>query len=362
MKTKITLTFFISLIAFNINAQISQETYIVQVKPYKSDLWGYANQKGEIIIKPQYLICSEFSSEGFASVQSIDNEQYYFIDKKGLKLSTEITSFKLPGHESYGIGFRNIKGFKNGLVAILKDNKWGYLNTSGKLFIPMKYDIASEFKDGYAIVKSMNKYMVLNTKGEEFVVQGSEEFIIVRPFYDGLAAFRAKNKKWGFIGTDGKIAIEATYEHVNNFSTGLVSVKTDDKKVGYINTKGEWIINPQFTYGDEFDSESGLARIKNKEKKGYVNKLGVITYISPNPESSWCDFSEGLAEWKKGDLVGFYNNKMEWAIQPQFKDVRAFKNGFAAARIDDKWGIIDKEGKWIIQPTFESIKDFELVK
>ena len=77
---------------------------------------------------------------------------------------------------------------------------------------------------------------------------------------------------------------------------------------------------------------------------------------------TWGDFSEGLADGKKGDKKGFYNNKGAWVIQPQFDGVRDFKNGFAAAKQGDKWGMINKEGKWVIQPTFDGIKDMELVK
>src|SRR3972149_12092721 len=144
-----------------------QQTYVTQVKPIGSDLWGYANQKGEIIIQAQFTKCYKFSIEGLAPIYDTKNRQYYFINLKGEKLSTEITDFKLID----GFGF-DVEGFNNGLAPIKQGEKWGYLNANGKIAIPIKYDHVTEFNGGYAVAKSGEKYIVLNIKGEEFPVDG----------------------------------------------------------------------------------------------------------------------------------------------------------------------------------------------
>ena len=95
--------------------------------------------------------------------------------------------------------------------------------------------------------------------------------------------------------------------------------------------------------------------MKQGEKWTYVNKKGEIVTISDS--ESLGDFSEGLAEGKKGTLKGFYDNKGQWVIQPQFEDVRSFQNGYAAAKLNGKWGLIDKTGKWIVEAKFDAIKD-----
>ncbi len=84
--------------------------------------------------------------------------------------------------------------------------------------------------------------------------------------------------------------------------------------------------------------------------------------VKVNDTEVWGDFSEGLADGKNGDQRGFYNNKGEWVIKPQFEGVRDFKNGYAAAKQGGKWGVIDKKGNWVIRPAFDGIKDMELVK
>lgn len=351
MKKKIQ---FIFAILMSATISVYSQTYLTQVKPTGSKTWGYANLKGDVVIPAQYAKCYKFSPEGLAVIYDQQERQYYFINTKGEKLNTEVKGFKLRD----GLGF-DVEGFKNGVALVKIGEKWGYIDTQGKVAIPAKYEDANDFNDGYAAVKSDGKFLVIDTKGDEKVVEGSN-IVDIKDFSEGLAPYKTSDKKTGFIGTDGKIAIQAKYESVGFFKNGLAWAKENGGNLGYINPKGEWVIKPQFTAGKEFDKESGLARIKNGDKWAYVNKSGEVMYV--NDTETWGDFSEGLSDGKRGDKKGFYNNKGQWVIQPQFDGVRDFKNGFAAAKQGDKWGMIDKEGKWVIQPVFDGIKDMELVR
>lgn len=328
------------------------QTLVTQVKPAGSKVWGYANIKGDLIIPAQYEKCYRFSAEGLATIYDQKERQYHFINLKNERLPVEVSEFKIRD----GMGF-DVQGFCDGMAMVKLGEKWGYINTAGKVVIAAKYDDATDFSSGYANAKIGKKFIILNTKGEEIEVES--DVIDVRDFSEKLAPFRASNKKFGFLGTDGKIAIKALYESVGYFSDGLAWAKDGDL-LGYINTKGEWVIKPQFTGGKEFDKTSGLARVKNGDKWAYVNKSGQLMYMTDT--DTWGDFSEGLADGKKDKKIGFFNSKGEWAIQPQFDGVRDFKNGYAAAKMGDKWGIIDKQGKWVIQPTFDGIKDMEAVR
>jgi hypothetical protein len=352
MKTKLLL---IIIVATSFALNVYSQTYIIQVKPMGNKLWGYAGLDGKMIIPAQYEKCYKFSPGGYATVYDKKNRQYQFINLKGEKLETEITSFKIQD----GFGF-DVDGFVNGLVAVKVGEKWGFLNSQGKLAIPAKYDNVTEFSSGYATANIDGSYVVLNTKGEETKVDVSG-VMDVKPFTENLAPYRAADKNFGFIGPDGKEAIPAKFESVGYFSDGLAWAKADAKQLGYINTKGEWIIEPKFAAGKEFDTSTGLARVKTHDGKwAYVDKKGEMLYV--NDTEVWGDFRNGLADGKKEDKRGFYNNKGEWVIQPKFEGVRDFKNGYAAAKLGGKWGVIDKTGKWVIQPAFDGIKDVESVK
>lgn len=333
---------------------VYSQMLITQVKPAGAKEWGYANLKGELVIPAQYDKCYKFSPDGYAAIYDGKAKQYYFINPKNERLTTEIPSFKI--HDGFGF---DIDGFKDGLIAIRVGEKWGFLNSKGKVAIAAKYDEVSEFSGGYATARSGTNWVVLNTSGEETKVD-APGITDVKEFSEGFAPYKSADKKLGFIGTNGKIAIPAKFESVGYFEDGMAWAK-DGSGLGYINPKGDWAIQPQFDAGKNFDATSGLARIKTKAGTwAYVNKTGEITNV--NDTDVWGDFSEGLCDGKKGEKRGFYDSKGKWVIAPQFDGVRDFKNGYAAAKMNDKWGMIDKTGKWVIQPTFDGIKDMEMVR
>jgi hypothetical protein len=330
------------------------QTYVTQVKPAGEKKWGYADLSGKLIIPAQYEKCYEFSRYGLAPIYESKGRQYYFINLKGEKLSTEVQSFKLID----GFGF-DLKGFEDGLVPIRNGEMWGYMNTSGKLVIPARYEEVTDFNGGHALAKKGGKYFVIDTQGTEVPVADGAA-MDVKAFSESMAHFRAADKTFGFVDESGKIAIPAQFESVGYFRDGLAWAKTSDKMVGFIDKKGDWVIKPQFAVAKDFDKSTGLARIKNGDRWGYVSKSGEITYIDDT--DLWEDFSNGLARGRRNGKFGYLNSKGEWAIEPQFDGCRDFKNGYAAVEKDKKWGVIDTSGKWVIQPTFDGIKDMELVQ
>ena len=48
--------------------------------------------------------------------------------------------------------YEDASAFINGLAAVKKDGKWGYINTDNEVVVPFQYDLAGEFNEGYAIV------------------------------------------------------------------------------------------------------------------------------------------------------------------------------------------------------------------
>lgn len=349
MKIK---TFF-SVVLMTASATAFSQTLVTQVKPAGEKKWGYANLKGELIIPAQFEKCYEFSDDGLAVIYDKENRQYYFINLKGEKLDTELKKFKLID----GLGI-DLKGFDEGLVPVKDGEKWGYLSKSGKMAIAAKYDHVTSFNSGHAPVQVGEKFVIIDEKGTETAVESG--VVDVRDFSEKLAPFRAADKKFGYINTQGKIVIPAQFESVGYFKGGLAWAKTMDKKVGYINTKGEWAVKPQFDAGHNLDPESGLARVKTSGVWSYVSKTGEVLNVKET--DLYGDFSNGLAQGRKDGKFGFFNTKGEWAIAPTFDGSRDFVNGYAAAKQGEKWGVIDTHGKWVIQPTFDGIKDMELVK
>jgi hypothetical protein len=246
------------------------------------------------------------------------------------------------------------------MIGVCQGKKWGYFNSEGKVAIPLKYDKVIYFDGGFGAAEIDGKWFILDKKGTEHPVNLAG-INYINHFTEGLAPFTMDDKKMGYVDENGQVAIEAKFSALGFFSNGLAWARDISDKIGFIDKKGEWIIKPQFDVTRNFDSEAGLARVKLNGVWGYVNKKGEIMYVKES--TTFDDFFNGLAQGETKDKKrGYYNNKGEWAIQPQFEDERDFKNKYAAIKKDGKWGIIDTEGKWIVQPAFDGIRDMILIQ
>ena len=104
--------------------------------------WGFVNTKGELVIKDEYeevFPAIAGPPKGFAAI----NIQ---VPMKGLEymVGTRYTNEKrTPAYLSYEV--ENQIGFINGLARVMKDGKWGYINTNGELLNNMWFDNVEMF-------------------------------------------------------------------------------------------------------------------------------------------------------------------------------------------------------------------------
>ena len=57
-------------------------------------------------------------------------------------------------------------GFKEDLVCVIKNGKYGFINKDNKTIIPFQYDGADNFYDSIAIIKQNNKYGAIDKTGK----------------------------------------------------------------------------------------------------------------------------------------------------------------------------------------------------
>lgn len=87
-----------------------------------------------------------------------------------------------------------VGSFSNGLVRIKHSDKYGFIDTSGKLVVP-SYDDAQDFSEGYARVEQNGKLGFIDTKGQ-LVIPCIYDW--VGSFSDGFAVVE-QNHKFGSI-------------------------------------------------------------------------------------------------------------------------------------------------------------------
>ncbi len=247
------------------------------------------------------------------------------------------------------------KSFSEGLAAVKKEDKWGYIDNQGSLVWPYKFDLAMPFEEGLAAVKLQDKWGYFNKKGE--IITGFQ-FNMAESFSEGLAVVKLENK-YGFIDKNGHIVISPQYKDAKSFSNGLAAVK-QGSYWGYINKVGKVVIEKQYSVALPFSEE--YAWVEKYEQWSGIKKDG-STSIYPQNMYQPSSFSEGLAI--VGKLAnneppkwGYFNYSGLRVIDFDYDEATSFLEGLAAVRKGSKWGFIDKTGKVIISYQYDKAKPF----
>ena len=179
------------------------------------------------------------------------------------------------------------------LWPVVKDKKCGYIDKTGRLIIPFKFDGADDFSEGLAGVSIDGKSGYIDETGK-FVI--SPPSLSGFPFSSGMALVVIRDfekdhlhmHKLGYINRSGKLviqrkeALDSKSLHISYkelfFSEGLVSVEQNGK-VGFIDKAGKQIIPPRYDGAQPFSE--GLAAVRIKGKYGYIDKTGKMVIPPP---------------------------------------------------------------------------------
>ncbi len=224
-------------------------------------LSGYIDAKGNEIIPPTFVGAGKRFSEGLAMVLFQPSWKWGFIDKRG-------TTVIPPNYDqSYS------SGFSEGLADVALGEKWGYIDKKGEVVIPFEYDSTYPFKNGFAIVKKNNKKYFIDKNGKRLkTIKCTVVDTVNGGFKEGLAVVKI-GTQYGFITTEGQLAIQELFDDAWGFHEGLCAVKKDGK-YGYINSKGEYVIPPKFDQARAHNK--GIATFSEKRKWGLIDLTGTI--------------------------------------------------------------------------------------
>ena len=260
--------------------------------------------------------------------------------------------------------------FREGLAAVKKGDKWGFIDKTGKVIVPMIYDDVEPFSDGLAMVRKgdykTGKYGFIGKTGKVVIPMIYDD---AKPFSDGLAVVvvgKSLDEKYGFIDKMGKMVTPLIYQEAESFSEGLAAVENESYREGFIDRAGKVVI--PFEYSTVQSFGDGLALVTtydnsiSQKKEGFIDKTGkvVIPMTNVYARERGLDhgyrgvFSEGLVrtvEFGKSTVRGTprkwaFADKTGSVVIPQIYDqVFPFSEGLAGVKKGDKWGFIDKTGR-----------------
>lgn len=252
--------------------------------------YGIINLKEDWIVTPQasririlndslYVLLSAKTK----FLKSIKGEVIYFSDNP-LKVATDHLLEYLPSGTVWKINLNGVitdrfvrpeeveEVFEEqeGLRAIKKDERYGFIDGSGRLRVANRYEDVKGFSEKLAAARIRGKWGFIN----------HEDQIAIQPVYDEVASFKGgfalvKQKDlFGLIDKNGKPVLPVRYEDIAVLPGKRFKIKQNGLW-GLADGTGKTLINPK--YDELTDLNNGYAIVSREGKFGLLTLEGIST-------------------------------------------------------------------------------------
>lgn len=285
-----------------------------------------------------------------------DSVKYKILDDKLNKVNDEL--------------YDDVLGFQNGLMAVKKDNLWGFLDDSFKLVINHKfYEVGYFEENGLCPVQVTEKpgsWALINKTGEKIskAPKANESslddygYYMIYPFLGKETTIAKYYGTYVLIDLKGNIVspkyAAIAYSKISN----MYLAKTMAKE--YVIDKNQNVLfEPKDNYDELYypDIENGrILAVKGSETL-FLDFAG--NEILPSTYRNIYEYSEGLACFETNNgLYGFLDLDGNIAIDAISEEVTHFSQGLAAVKRDGKYYYVDKKGKTKFGQSFLDAGDF----
>lgn len=207
-----------------------------------------------------------------------------------------------------------------------EENKYGFVNTSGKIVIEPKYEAATTFSDGYALAVNKKNRIIIDKKGKK-VGELKKDLYPVQEggFKHGLMACQEKeNYRYGFINTKGEYTrCPSKVKGIIDWNSDYFVFINEDFEYGCMDMNGDILIRAKYSDMAILPDGRLLARDTNK---------ALIIDKDDKEILSWEDYSlvepiDGRGFYllaKEGSHCVFLNSKGQLATKEEFRNVVTF--------------------------------------
>ena len=195
----------------------------------ETDLYGFINKKGELVLPCEYSKFVDGFYNGYAVLaKTIDGEKRTgVIDREG----NVIIPF-----EYYERGYTCAYDF--GIIRMFKDNKGGAVNLKGEVVIPFVYeDVYCMAENCYIAINSDRKYGLIDAQNNvivPFEYDGDE--LCLENMTHGVVSW-GKDGKFGCISSTGEIVAPFVFDDISDFSANGIAYAVKDGELYCIKLK-----------------------------------------------------------------------------------------------------------------------------
>lgn len=229
-----------------------------------------------------------------------------------------------------GPEYEAISPFFEGVAAVKKNGKWGYINEKGSLFVNPEYENVSNFNNGVAVATAADKTVmaIIDLNGK--VVKPKGSFKVDNRFAcfsDGLLLV-TNGSKWGYMNLSGNLSIECKYLSAQPFSENFAAVLFDEYWY-YISADGSIAIPPNSKRESywAFGFNEGKAVILYNNGMTCIDAAGKeINMILPKvtPPADAASYKLNTLSCKEGELLFDFKSRLYGFVDKKGKQIELF--------------------------------------
>ena len=273
--------------------------FVDGIAPAKlNSLWGLIDETGAWVALPQWEDCWGFhNGRAFAK----QNGLWGLVDPTGAWIA--------PPQWAYHNDLYDDRAF------VMQDGLWGLVDKNGAWLappqwipIPEEYSYRSHhfyhFLDGLAAVSKDDRVGFIDMQGN---LIGDFQWEYIKGFSEGFAAVEGETGLWGFVGAQGEV-IPPQWEDVALFHEGRAKVCLPDGwRADYIDTTGAPLGDYAWDWRRSADFQDGCARVQSTDGalESYINLDGELLFplIFEIVYSIGPDMAEVMYEGARGEIL-----------------------------------------------------------
>lgn len=238
---------------YNVSELIDETHYIERT----SKTWFLKSFTGEVI----YFSDNRFETQTDHILEYLPSGTIWKIDLQG-----RISERQSPPEEPV----EKIFPEQEGLRAIQRDGKLGFVDNRGRLRIANRYDDVYSFSEGLAAAKIRGKWGFINHQDKIAIQPVYEQ---VSSFSGGFALVRQKGLN-GLIDLKGNLVLPPRYDNIEILKSKRLRI-TQNQLLGLADISGKVLINPKFDFLEDLDN--GYIIVGREGKFGLINTQGIST-------------------------------------------------------------------------------------
>jgi outer membrane protein assembly factor BamD (BamD/ComL family) len=243
---------------------------------------------------------------------------------------------KFPEYPFQDKVFRDAILSKTRLFPAIENEKWGYVDSTGKLIITYQFEEAENFSENLAAVKIDSLFGYINKTG---LIVINPQFNEAEKFINGLAVVESTNSI-GLIDQKGSWVIKYDSANISGPFNNFYIVELNENYF-FLNRKGRRISNENFEFLDAF--HQNLAVFKKNGKVGYLDTLCNVVIQHIYEEGT--DFKNDFAQVKQNDLTGLIDTTGKLILPVKFEFIGRTNQQLIKVILNGKCGYFDKSGK-----------------